>query len=106
MLYSAEPTRLAAFYRDALCMKMSKNDSFIELENEGRKLLVCEGESRKLGFGAFVFPNDDTLNRFRDELDHSGFNLNPSPSSRFSGSSFSIDDPEATTLFLGLSHQG
>ena len=55
MLYSSEPARLAAFYRDALCMKMSKNDSFIELENEGRKLLVCEGESRKLGFGFLFF---------------------------------------------------
>ena len=106
MLYSSEPARLAAFYRDALCMKMSKNDSFIELENEGRKLLVCEGESRKLGFGAFVFPNDDTLNRFRDELDHSGFNLNPSPSSKFSGSSFSIDDPDGNCIVFGTVSPG
>ena len=106
MLYSAEPTRLAAFYRDTLCMKISKHDSFIELENKGRNLLVCEGESRKLWFGAFVFSNDDTLNMFRDELDYSGFNLNLSPSSWFSGSSFSIDGPEGNCIVFGTLSSG
>ena len=90
MLFSYNPDRLAAFYRDCLCMTMSRHNSLIKLENKGRKLLISKGESRKLGFGAFVFSDEGLLTKFRENLDQCGFNLKPSPSPIFTDSSFSL----------------
>ena len=70
MLYSPEPTRLAEFYRDVICIIMIKYDSFIDIKQNSSNYITVEKEfvdeelkeSERIDFDGFL----DNL--FRDRI--------------------------------------
>ncbi|MCS5556074.1 MAG: VOC family protein [Arenicellales bacterium] len=103
MLESDDPSNLANFYCDALCMTQTIQGSLIMVESAGRKLLIGSGSSRKLGFGAYGFDSDTGLTQLRRSLESAGITLDESPSPLFSDHAFSLTDPDNNRLVFGRS---
>ncbi len=103
MLESDDPSNLANFYCDALCMTQTIQGSLIMVESAERKLLIGSGSSRKLGFGAYGFDSDTGLTQLRRSLESAGITLDESPSPLFSDHAFSLTDPDNNRLVFGRS---
>lgn len=102
-LQSRDPARLARFYADAMDMKARQLDGGDWLcEGPRRRLLVTQGEDKKLGFAGFGCRDADGLAEIRAGAEEGGVEILSSPSPLFGPGSFAVRDPDGNLIAFGL----
>ncbi len=102
-LHSPDPERLAAFYGEVMDMSVERQgDHRFACSGPGRRLVISEGEAKKLAYGAFACRDreglDDILRHAQEE------ELDPAPFSTplFAQDAFSVTDPDGNAIVFGL----
>ncbi|MBA2284477.1 MAG: VOC family protein [Ktedonobacteraceae bacterium] len=102
-LMSEAPERLVAFYQDVMNMTSEAIDRDRWLcQGPKRRLLIEQGGSNTLGFGAYRCETPEDLSALRHRLLKQEVPLEPSPSPLFSAEAFSFTDPDGNRLVFGL----
>lgn len=68
---------------------------------EQRCIMISEGPNRKLGFGAYTFPDRDGLLSLQQRLEHAGVALQESPCPILK-EGFAVNDPDGNCLVFGV----
>lgn len=99
---SADPERLARFYAGAMNMRCEAISNSFLCAGPGRKLLVTQGHSQKLGYAGFACRDAEGLAEVRAQAEKSGVPLLPSPSPLFESGAFAVRDPDGNQIVIGL----
>ena len=101
-LDTADPSKTAAFYRDAFAMsEKSLADGSTLLQGEERRLIVGSGIAGDQPYSAFRFADETRLAAYRAHLTAQGMNLMPSPTPLFSDGAFAVSDPDGRQMVFG-----
>ncbi|MBT4689494.1 MAG: hypothetical protein HOK21_06850 [Rhodospirillaceae bacterium] len=102
-LDTADPSKTAAFYRDAFAMsEKSLADGSTLLQGEERRLIVGSGIAGDQPYSAFRFADETRLAAYRAHLTAQGMNLMPSPTPLFSDGAFAVSDPDGRQMVFGV----
>jgi catechol 2,3-dioxygenase-like lactoylglutathione lyase family enzyme len=102
-LDSANPSQLAAFYRDAFAMAdVPLDDGGRLLHGPGRRLIIGAGAGGGQPYSAFRFPDAARLQAYKSHLTAQGVNLMPSPTPLFGQGAFAVADPDGRQMVFGL----
>ena len=101
LLHSETPGMLVAFYRDAMKMEFEERDGIHIGTGSQRCIMISEGPSRKLGFGAYTYSDSAELRRLHQRLQQGGLTLYESPCPILRDG-FSVVDPDGNRLVFGV----
>jgi catechol-2,3-dioxygenase len=101
-LHSPDPERLARFYGDAMDMSAERRDHSWVCSGPGRRVVVSEGEAKKLGHGAFACRDRAGLQDLRRRAEQEGLDPQPVAAGLFAQDAFAISDPDSNTIVFGL----
>ncbi len=100
-LQSSNPQRLAKFYGDAMQMQVEKQGAVYICRGPERRLIVSQGQDKKLALGAFACRDADGLRMMRERATKEG--LNPQDeASVFMDHAFAVVDPDGNKAVFGL----
>jgi catechol-2,3-dioxygenase len=100
---SPDPERLATFYGDALDMSVERqgNGTFA-CSGPGRRLVVSEGQAKKLAHGAFACRDREGLDDIRARAEGEGLDPEPVSTPLFAQDAFLVTDPDGNAIVFGL----
>ena len=102
-LQSPDPERLASFYADALDMGVDRQgDGAFACSGPGRRLVISEGEAKKLAHGAFACRDREGLDDIRARAEAEGLEPKPVSTPLFAQDAFSVTDPDGNAIVFGL----
>jgi len=96
-----QPQTLAEFHSRALKMRAAPLGDQWMCEGPLRRVLFCKGQKRRLGFAAFAFDTNETLEAYRDQLAKAGTAIEASPSPLFDEHAFCVRDPDGNPSVFG-----
>jgi catechol 2,3-dioxygenase len=101
-LHSPDPERLAAFYGDAMDMRVERGGELWFCSGPGRRLVVSAGEARTLAYGAFACRDHDGLDEIRHRAEAEGLDPAPVSASLLAQDAFAVSDPDGNGVVFGL----
>jgi catechol 2,3-dioxygenase len=101
-LHSPDPERLAAFYGDAMDMRVERGGELWFCSGPGRRLVVSAGEARTLAYGAFACRDHDGLDEIRHRAETEGLDPAPVSASLLAQDAFAVSDPDGNGVVFGL----
>jgi len=101
---SEDPTRLAAFYEDALQMAPEPlAEARIRLSAPGRTLIIGPGPNESVPEVGFDAGGHNRLGALREAIEATGVAIRGSDSAAFDRDAFEVSDPEGLRIVFGCS---
>ena len=101
-LHSPDPERLAAFYGDAIDMRVERGGESWFCSGPGRRLVLSAGEARTLAYSAFACRDRDGLEEIRHRAEAEGLSPAPVAASHLAQDAFAVSDPDGNGVVFGL----
>ena len=92
-LQSSNPERLAKFYGSAMQMQVEKQGDVFICRGPQRRLIVSQGQDKKLALGAFACRDAEALDGLRGRAAKEGLNPQDAPS-LLMDKAFAVTDPD------------
>jgi catechol 2,3-dioxygenase len=106
-LASAEPCRLADFYREVMGLETAEvAPNLWACQGPERRLLIAPGAPRGLGFAAYRAANQAVLEQIGARLARAGIARLPAASPWFEPGAVALADPDGNRLEFGLAGAG
>jgi catechol-2,3-dioxygenase len=100
-LQSSNPERLAKFYGEAMQMQVAKQGAGYLCQGPQRRLIISQGQDKKLALGAFACRDAVSLENLRQRAEKEG--LTPQDaSSLLMDKAFAVTDPDGNKILFGL----
>ena len=99
---SPNPESIAAFYGQAMQMRVSQGDAGEYVcEGRERRMVFYPGEAKTLHYFAWNLPSAQALTQLRTHIEEAGIPTRPSLSPFFDNNAFTVSDPDGHNLVIG-----
>lgn len=99
---SPDPERLADFYSRALGMSIVAAGDVLQLEAEGRKLLISKNETSSLNLAGFCLADRAARAALVARLEQNNWPWRAAAENPFLAEAISLNDPDGNTFVFGL----
>ena len=99
---SAAPEALAAFYGEAMNMRVEPRDGLWACSGPGRRMLIARGTRNKLAQAGFACRDREGLDALRARAERENLAPSPAASALFADGAFTVRDPDGNRIVFGL----